>query len=46
MARPSKPFKITTMKVPLSFRELVVVEAKRLGIDPSDYLVGKKVVPL
>lgn len=33
------------MKVPLSFREMVVEEAKKSGVDPSDYLVGKKVVP-
>jgi hypothetical protein len=46
MARPKKSFVITTMKVPLSFRLLVVEEAKKSGVDPSDYLVGKKVVPV
>jgi len=44
MARPRKPFEITTMKVPLKFRELVVREARKMNIDPTDYLVGKRVV--
>jgi hypothetical protein len=35
-----------TMRVPLSFRDMIFREAKELGIEPTVYLEGKKVVPL
>ena len=45
MARPNKPFKITTMKVPVEFRKRVVEEARKENKDPTDYMLGKKLVP-
>ena len=41
MGRPKKEFEITTMKVPKLFRDAVVFEAKRAGVDPTDLLYGK-----
>ena len=41
MGRPKKEFEITTMKVPKLFRDAVVFEAKRIGVEPTDLLYQK-----
>jgi hypothetical protein len=38
MGRPKKEFKITTMKVPVCFKEEISTRAKKIGIDATDYL--------
>jgi len=45
MAHPKAPSPRVVMKVPLSFREMVLAESKQLSVLPTDYLEDKKVVP-
>lgn len=45
MARPKKEVKRVTMKVPITFRDMVYREAGEHKVDATDYLEGKRVVP-
>ena len=45
MAHPKANEPRVVMKVPVSFRDMVLKESKQLNVLPTDYLEGKKVVP-
>jgi len=46
MAHPKANEPRVVMKVPKSFREMILRESKQLNVQPTDYLEGKRVVPL